>query len=277
MTHTTFSLSWSYFIDMIPSREQSCAKNPWVPLDGTPIYGVRPIDETPSAPSTDVQQIQYADSPIESSIYTPSVKGVVEISQTNINEYDNAPASEALEPSTFVPDAVQEIRQEEPVQAVSYDASLEQPVDQAVSYFIPAPTTIPEGQEDSLLLSQPGADPTNAPFIPAPAVQEEQSFITAPAVQQEPSYITAPPSESITYSNFAADQQESAVPIGVQEQIQEQQASILSNFEDEQKVASPAAAVAEETPQQVAVFFSDPAQQVVSAPTFEYLPPLPSA
>lgn len=250
---------------MIPSREQSCAKNPWVPLDGTPIYGVRPIDETPSAPSSDVQQIQYADSPLESSIYTPSVKGVVEINQANINEYNNAQSSEALEPSTFVPDAVQDIRQEEPVQAVSYDASLEQPADQAVSYFIPAPTTIPDGQEDSLLLSEPGADPTIAPFIPAPAVQ------------QEPTFITAPPSESITYSNFAADQQESAVPIGVQEQIQEQQASILSNFEDEQKVASPAAAVAEEAPQQVAVFFSDPAQQVVSAPTFEYLPPLPSA
>ena len=37
-----------------------------------------------------------------------------------------------------------------------------------------------------------------------------------------------------------------------------------------------APAPVEEAPQQVAVFFSAPAQQVVSAPALEYLPPTPA-
>lgn len=261
---------------------QSCAKNPWVPLDGTPIYGVRPVEESrAAAPSEPVGQ-SYADSPVEPSIYAPTVKGVVEISQTDVanNEFvapaQTDPSAEqayilsAPVQDTLVAGQVEDVRPAEPeIQTADQQ-------DQTVSYFIPAPTTIPEvGQEDSLLLSQP-AEPTSAPFIPGPA-QQEPSFFTA---QQEPSYVTAPPSESISYSTFTADQPALAaaepvqVPSGVQEQIQEQQASILSNFDEP---APTVAATPEEGPQQVAVFFSAPAKQAVSTPTFEYLPPDRSA
>lgn len=242
-------------VDDISLSLQSCAKNPWVPLDGTPIYGVRPEETRAAAsyPETgSLQPQQYADSPVEPSIYAPTVKGVQEISQQSIA------SNEAQAEPAFVPEPVQDIRQDVPVNVVPAEPqapAVQQ--DPTVSYFIPAPDAAPSaGVEDSLLLAQP--ESTAVPFIPAPAQPQEDSSLL----------VTAPPSD-FSYSTFNADQPAVPVqvPLGVQEQIQEQQASILSNFDD--AGSSPSG----EGPQQVAVFFSAPAQQVVNTPTLEYLPP----
>ena len=239
---------------------QTCAKNPWVPLDGTPIYGVRP-EETRSVAASQPQQ--YADSPVEPSIYAPTVKGVQEVSQQSTATLDDqSPAwpAPSAEP-TFVPEPVQDIRVADFAPAVPAQPEVtQQQQDPGLSYFIPAPETgAPSaGSEDSLLLSQP--ESTGAPFIAGPG-----------AAQEEPYLVTAPPSESFSYSTFNADAPAAPVqvPLGVQEQIQQQQASILSNFDD----VPTRQQQAEEAPQQVAVFFSAPAQQAVNTPTLEYLPP----
>jgi hypothetical protein len=123
------------------------------------------------------------------------------------------------------------------------------------SYFIPAEPVsvpaydIPAVQEDYLLLSQP--ETTSAPFIPLPV--------------DEPAIVTAAP-ESFTYSSYSvpeAAQEPVAVPVEVPFTVQQEEA--VQVYE--------APAPVEEAPQQVAVFFSAPAQQVVAAPAIEYLPP----
>jgi len=113
------------------------------------------------------------------------------------------------------------------------------------------PTSVyPEepANEQSILLSQPDAPTYN--------------------VQADPILATVSPiAETNTYSSVQEPVAPVQIPLGIQEEIQQQQQSILSNFD------SPAPAV-DDAPQQVAVFFSAPnQQQPIAAPTLEYLPP----
>lgn len=204
---------------------ESCAQNPWVPLDGTPVYGVRPEDirSLPEAPA------QY-DSPVQSS---------VSISQTTVQEPRVVPAEQP-----YAPEPSQDIYQE-PAEPTS---------DQS-SYFISPPAPVPTSvypeepaSEQSIFLSQPDVPTYN--------------------VQADPILATVSPiAETNTYSSVQEPVAPVQIPLGIQEEIQQQQQSILSNFD------SPTPAV-DDAPQQVAVFFSAPnQQQPIAAPTLEYLPP----
>lgn len=101
------------------------------------------------------------------------------------------------------------------------------------------------------MLSQP--DTTSAPFIPLPAA--------------EPAVVTAAP-ETYTYSYFSSSS-EVQEPVAAVEVPAAVEPEVVAQTYD-------APAPVEEAPQQVAVFFSAPAQQVVSAPALEYLPPTPA-
>ena len=245
---------------------ESCATNPWVPLGETPVYGVRP-EEVRSLPS---QYSAPAEAPAASNVevaaptdyaapvpnYDSPVDSSVAISQASLPAAEQSVEVAPTAP-TYFEEAVQQSIPEAVVQDQSLDIVQQQQQqfvqEPAQAYFIPAePVAIPPvevpAQEETVLLSQP--ETTVAPFIPLP------SF--------EPVPTGAP--ETYVYSSFVpAEVQEEVAPVQVPE-IAEQDFSVA---------VTDAPAPVEEAPQQVAVFFSAPAQQVVSAPTQEYLPPIP--
>ena len=201
---------------------------------------------------------EYAPAPVEQEVYAPVQEDPLpapEYAPAPVEQEVYAPAQDPLPAPEYAPASVEQevfAPAQDPLPAPEYTpAAVEQEVFAPAQDPLPAPEY--EAVEEEVAVQE---DPVSAPEYEEPA-----SLVYEPVPVEEPVFVE--PFESLT---------------SVQDAIQEQQEAIQAAFEEPTPIEV-APTPEEPEQQQVAVFFSAPAQQVVETGDVEeeYLPPYSSS